>query len=216
MSTVMPQREDSDTFTLRLPGWVDQPFKSVTSKGVVRFYLWTQGWRRGGVPLQCLTLFWGFGSALVPSSLLLYPVPKIQLPAFQRGFHDNFCLWCRWLQCSISCLLCGTELFPKHPWFLSLLYCAWLWPQPLWVQFTYWWVWLDSLWFSLEQNSRHRDPSQTNSLLTCRGLLISCGGKQGLDEKGFREHQCPLIQKIHTYQVTFWNNSSGLTKWKLI
>ena len=99
---------------------------------------------------------------------------------------------------------------------LSLLYCAWLWPQPLWVQFTYWWVWLDSLWFSLEQNSRHRDPSQTNSLLTCRGLLISCRGKQGLDEKGFREHQCPLIQKRHTYQVTFWNNSSGLTKWKLI
>lgn len=44
MSTVMPQREDSDTFTLRLPGWVDQPFKSVTlqSKGVVRSYLWTQ------------------------------------------------------------------------------------------------------------------------------------------------------------------------------
>ena len=136
MGTVTPQREDSDTFTLRLPGWVDQPLRSVTLQspnGVVGFYLWTQRWRRGHVPLQCLTSFWGFGAALVPSSLA---ISGSQNPtAFQRGFHDNFCLWCRWLQCSLSSLLCGTELFfPKHPRFLSLfLYCAWLWPQPLWV-----------------------------------------------------------------------------------
>lgn len=74
MSTVTPQREDSDTFTLRLPGWVDQPLRSVTLRppnGVVGFYLWTQRWRRGRVPLRCLTSFWGFGAALVASSLAI-------------------------------------------------------------------------------------------------------------------------------------------------
>ena len=220
MGTVTPQREDSDTFTLRLPSWVDQPLRSVTLRspnGVVRFYLWTQRWRRGRVPLRCLTSFWGFGAALVPSSLAISGSqnPTACLPT---GFPWQL-LFVVPLTPVLSFIspLWHWALLSQHPRFLSLfLYCAWLWPQPLWVQFTYWWVWLDSLWFSLEQNSHHRELSQTKSLLTCRGLLISCPEKQGLAEKGFREHQCPPIQKIYTYKVTFWNNSTCLTKWKLI